>query len=189
VYWPQGRFSYPWSTLVVRTEGNPSNAASIVRREARAIDPGVPVSDVRPLEEIVSRSVAQRRLTMVLLAIFAVVALTLAAVGIYGVMSYVVAQRTREMGVRMALGARPRDVLRLVMGRAMVLAVTGAAIGAAAAFAATRYMTALLFRTEPGDPVVFVVVVAVLLAAAAIASYLPGRSATRVDPLIALRAE
>jgi putative ABC transport system permease protein len=189
VYWPQGRFTYPWSTLVVRTQGNPSNAAAIIRREVRAMDAGVPVADVRPLAEIVSRSVAQRRLTMVLLAIFAGVALTLAGVGIYGVMAYLVAQRTREMGVRMALGAKPRDVLRLVMGRALLLAALGAAIGAAVAFVATRYMTALLFRTEPGDPAIFALVILVLLAAAALASYLPGRSATKVDPLIALRAE
>ena len=189
VYWPQGRFAYPWSTLVVRTEGDPWNAAAIVRRAVQAIDPGVPIADVRPLEDVVSRSVAQRRLTMLLLAVFAGVALTLAAVGIYGVMAYVVAQRTREMGVRLALGASRGAVLRLVMGRAMRLAAGGVAIGSVAAYLLTRYMTALLFQTEPGDPFVLALVAGVLLLAAAIASYVPGRSATRVDPLTALRAE
>jgi putative ABC transport system permease protein len=189
VYWPQGRFAYPWATLVVRTEGNPLNAAAIIRREVHAIDRGVPVADVRPLEDVVARSVAQRRLTMLLLAAFAAVALTLAVVGIYGVMAYGVAQRTREIGVRLALGASPRDVLVLVMRRAMLLAAIGVAIGSTAAYLLTRYMTSLLFETAPGDPFTLAIVAGVLLLAAALAGYVPGRSATRVDPLIALRAE
>jgi putative ABC transport system permease protein len=109
-------------------------------------------------------------------------------VGIYGVMTYVVAQRTREMGVRLALGAQPIDVLRLVVGRALLLAVIGVAIGTAAALAVTRYMTTLLFATEPGDPLILAAVAAVLILAALAASYIPGRAATRVDPLV-LRAE
>jgi putative ABC transport system permease protein len=189
IYWPQGRSQYPWTALVVRTHGDPAPAASLIRREVRALDASVPVADVRTLDEIVARSVAQRRLVMVLLGIFAAVALLLAAVGIYGVMAYVVAQRTREMGVRMALGARPRDVLKLVVGRAFVLAVIGVTIGTAVARAVTRYMTTLLFATEPGDPLILATVGVVLVLAALAASYIPGRTATRVDPLVALRAE
>ncbi|HSL22075.1 MAG TPA: ABC transporter permease [Vicinamibacterales bacterium] len=189
IYWPQGRFSYPWTTAVVRTDGDPSAAAPLIREQVRAVDPGVPVADVRPLAEVVSRSVAQRRLTMVLLATFAGVALMLAAVGIYGVMSYLVAQRTREIGVRMALGARGADVLRMVLGRALGLAVIGVALGIVAAWAVTRSMTPLLYQTEPGDPFILAAVAGVLIVAALVASYLPGRLATRVDPLVALRAE
>ena len=189
IYWPQGRFSYPWTTAVVRTQGDPSAAAALIRQEVRRLDVGVPVADVRPLGEVVSRSVAQRRLIMLLLAVFAGVALTLAAVGIYGVMSYIVAQRTREIGVRMALGASRADVLRMVLGRALLLSGAGLAIGAGVAWFATRYMEALLFQTRAADPAVFVAVACVLVASALVASYLPGRWATRVDPLVALRAE
>jgi len=133
--------------------------------------------------------VAQRRLTMLLLGMFAAVALLLAAVGIYGVMAYIVAQRTREIGVRMALGARRGDVLRLVLGRALVLSGIGVAIGGAGALALTRYMTALLYQTEPGDPVIIGAVAILLVGSTLLASYVPGRAATRVDPLVALRAE
>jgi putative ABC transport system permease protein len=189
IYWPQGRFAYPWATVVVRTTGNPANAAAVIRDTVRQLDPNVPVADMQLLETVVAKSVAQRRLTMVLLAVFAGVALTLAAVGIYGVMSYIVAQRTREIGVRMALGARRGQILRLVVGRALLLATIGVVLGTAGAWIATRYMESLLFRTEAGDPAILAAVAAVLIAAAAVASYVPGRSATRVDPLVALRAE
>jgi ABC-type antimicrobial peptide transport system permease subunit len=126
---------------------------------------------------------------MAILAGFAAMAATLAAIGIYGVMAYAVAQRTREIGVRLALGARPRDILRLVLGRALALAGVGVAIGAVAALALTRFMTMLLFDTEPTDPAVFAAVAAGLVLVAIAASLLPGRSAARVDPLVALRAE
>lgn len=190
IYWPQGRFAYPWTTAVVRMKGGDTSAAvPLIREEVRRLDANVPVSDVRPLDEVVARSVAQRKLTMLLLGIFAVIALFLAAVGIYGVMSYIVVQRTREIGVRMALGARRGDVLRLVLGRALVLSVIGVSLGGGAAVALTRYMTALLYRTEPGDPLTLVVVAVVLVGATLLASYIPGRHATRVDPLVALRAE
>jgi putative ABC transport system permease protein len=190
IYWPQGRFAYPWATAVVRMKRQEASAAvPIIREEVRRLDPNVPIADVRPLDEVVARSVAQRRLTMILLAVFAAVALVLAAVGIYGVMSYLVAQRTREIGVRMALGARPQDVLRMVLGRASVLAAIGVALGAVAAWLLTRYMTALLYQTEPGDPIVLAAVSVVLACCTLLASYIPGRAATRVDPLIALRSE
>jgi putative ABC transport system permease protein len=190
IYWPQGRFTYPWTTAVVRMRGQDASAAvPLVREEVRRLDSSVPISDIRPLDEVVARSVAQRRLTMLLLAVFAGVALVLAAVGIYGVMSYLVAQRTREIGLRMALGAREQDVLRMVLGRALALAASGVALGAIAAWLLTRYMTALLYQTEPGDPMILGVVSLVLACCTLLASYIPGRAAMRVDPLIALRAE
>ena len=189
IYWPQGRFSYPWATVVVRTTGDPLPAATLIRQEVRRLDAGVPVADVRPLAEVVSRSIAERRLTMLLLAIFAGLALSLAVVGIYGVMSYIVAQRVREIGVRVALGASRADVLRLVLGRALLLSSIGVTIGIAGAWIASRSMTSLLYQTEPGDPVVLAAVATVLIGATLLASYVPGRNATRVDPLVALRAE
>jgi len=189
IYWPQGRFTYPWTTVAVRMRQEASAAVPLIREEVRRLDASVPMADIRSLDEVVSRSVAQRRLTMLLLGMFAGVALLLAAVGIYGVMAYIVAQRTREIGVRMALGARRGDVLRLVLGRALVLSGIGVAIGGAGALALTRYMTALLYQTEPGDPVIIGAVAILLVGSTLLASYVPGRAATRVDPLVALRAE
>jgi ABC-type antimicrobial peptide transport system permease subunit len=141
------------------------------------------------METVVSKSVAQRRLTMLLLGIFAGAALLLSAVGIYGVIAYSVTQRWREIGIRMALGARTGDVLGMIVRQAAMLAIIGIAAGAVGALFLTRLMRGLLFEVEPHDPVTFVVVAAVLAAIALIASYLPGRRATRVDPVIALRAD
>lgn len=190
IYWPQGRFTYPWTTAVVRMAGDEAAAGvPLIKEEVRRLDANVPIADMRALDQVVARSVAERRLTMLLLGIFAAVALLLAAVGVYGVMSYIVAQRTREIGVRMALGARRGDVLRLVLGRALLLSVIGVALGCAAAWATTHYMAALLYRTEPGDPLILGSVAVVLVVSTLLASYVPGRAAMRVDPLIALRAE
>lgn len=190
IYWPQGRFTYPWTTAVIRMKDQDASAAiPLIRNEVRRLDSNVPIADIRPLDEVVARSVAQRRLTMVLLGVFAAVALVLAAIGVYGVMSYTVAQRTREIGVRMALGARRSDVLGMVLRRAFALAAAGVVLGAGAAWLLTRYMAALLYQTEPGDPMILAGVSLILVVATLLASYVPGRSATRVDPLIALRAE
>jgi putative ABC transport system permease protein len=189
IYWPPGRFAYPWTAVVVRGTRDPTSLVPAIVREVHAMDSNLPVADVRTLDTVVSRSVAERRLVMAILAGFAAMAATLAAIGIYGVMAYAVAQRTREIGVRMALGARSRDILRLVLGRALALAGVGVAIGAVAALALTRFMTMLLFDTEPTDPAVFAAVAAGLVLVAIAASLLPGRSAARVDPLVALRAE
>jgi len=153
------------------------------------IDAEVPVSDIRPMTDVLSISTAQRRLTMMLLAIFAAMALLIAAVGLYGVISYTVTQRTQEIGIRMALGAQRGDVLRMVVGQAMAMTAAGVAIGALGAFLLTRLMATLLFDVKPGDPITFVVVAGLLGAVALFASYIPGRRATTVDPVIALRAE
>jgi putative ABC transport system permease protein len=189
IYWPHERVASGSMTLALKTAGEVDSLGGGVIAAVRALDPQLAVGDIRSMEDVVSRSVAQRRLIMTLLAIFAAVALLLAAVGIYGVIAYSVTQRTQEIGIRMALGAQRSDVLRMVVGQSMLLTCTGIAVGAAGALALTHLMSGLLFDTKPADPVTFVAVAAVLAGVAGFASYLPGRRATRVDPVIALRAE
>jgi putative ABC transport system permease protein len=139
--------------------------------------------------QVVSDSVAERRLTMLMLTIFAGAALLLAAVGIYGVIAYSVTERTQEIGIRMALGARRGDVLRMIVGQALALTLLGVVLGGISALLLARLMTGLLYNVRPADPATFVAVAAALTLVAAAASYVPGRRATRVDPVIALRAE
>jgi putative ABC transport system permease protein len=141
------------------------------------------------MDQLMGNAIGRQRLLMVLLASFAVLALTLAAVGIYGVMSYAVAQRTHEIGIRMALGARPRDVLRLIVGQGMILTIVGSSIGLAAALVLTRLMESMLFGVSATDPATFAILTLLLAVVAFLASYLPARRATRVDPLVALRYE
>jgi putative ABC transport system permease protein len=160
-----------------------------VRAIVHEQDPQLAVADIRTMDQVISDSVAERRLTMVILVVFASSALVLAAVGIYGVIAYSVTQRTQEIGIRMALGAQRSHVLRMVVGQAMLLACVGIALGAAGAFALTRLMANLLYGVRPSDPVTFAAVAAVLAAVALLASVLPGRRATRVDPVVALRTE
>ncbi len=188
-YWPHARFPYGSMTLAVRTAGEATSIVNAVRRLVREQDPNLAVADVRTMGDVVANSVAERRLTMLLLTIFAGAALLLAAVGIYGVIAYSVTQRTPEIGIRMALGAQRGDVLRMVVGQAMALAAAGIAIGGIGALLLTRLMTGLLFNVKPGDPLTFAAVACVLGVVAMVASYLPGLRATRVDPVIALRAE
>lgn len=179
----------PWMNLVIRTQSDPANLTAAVRKEVRAIDPDQPVAAVRTMEEWVDTSVAGPRYRTGLLALFALVALLLASTGIYGVMSYSVSQRTHEIGVRMALGARQMDVLKLVVRQGMTLVVVGVGLGLIGAFALTRLMSTLLFGVTAKDPVTFVVVAALLTLVAFVACYLPARRATKVDPLVALRYE
>jgi putative ABC transport system permease protein len=153
------------------------------------VDKDQPVSDIRTMEDILSESMARQRFSMLLLGIFAAVALVLAAVGIYGVMSYSVAQRTREIGLRMALGAQRSDVLKLVVGEGLKLVLIGVVFGLVAAFILTRVMASLLFGVSATDPTTFVAISLVLISVAVLASYIPARRATRVDPMIALRYE
>jgi len=153
------------------------------------LDADLPIYAVRPLDEIVAERSAERRLAALLIGVFATVALVLAAVGIYGVMSYAVAQRTQEIGIRMALGAEQEHVLRMVLRNGTFLALSGIAIGLAAAFSLARLIAALLFETSAADPPTFSVVPLLLLAVAVLASYLPARRAARIDPMAALRCE
>ncbi|MFL6212366.1 MAG: ABC transporter permease [Blastocatellia bacterium] len=175
--------------VVVRTTNDPRSIITAVTDQARAMDPNVPIYDVKTMDQRVSESLARRRFAMVALGLFAVVAMTLAGIGIYGVMSYTVTERTREIGIRMALGSPTRDVLKVVIGQGMALAGIGVALGLAGAFAATRLMASLLYGVSATDPLTFAVISLVLTGVALAACFVPARRATRVDPMIALRYE
>jgi putative ABC transport system permease protein len=176
-------------TLLVRTSAEPASIVPALRQTVWSIDPNQPISNVSTLEQIISDSIGQPRLNMMLMALFGALALILAAVGIYGLLSYAVTQRTREMGIRMALGAQVSDVLGLVLKQGMTLALIGEAIGLAGAFALTRLIRGLLFGVTPTDATTFIAVVGVLTTIALLACYLPARRATKVDPLKALHYE
>jgi len=189
MYFPFTQFPSFFMTLVVRTSGDPLNLVAAARSEVLAVKNDQPISNVHTMEELLSNSIAQRRFNMLLLSIFAGVALLLAAVGIYGVMSYSVAQRTHELGVRMALGAQTSHVLALVVKQGMTLALAGVGIGLAAAFALTRILESLLYGVSSTDPLTFTVIALLLASVAFVACYLPARRATKVDPMVALRYE
>ncbi|HEY9281941.1 MAG TPA: ABC transporter permease [Pyrinomonadaceae bacterium] len=175
--------------LLVRTEVDPSSLAPAVRGQVAALNKDQAVFNVRTMEQIVAQSVAPRRFSMLLLTVFAAVALVLAGVGIYGMMSYSVAQRTREIGVRMALGAKVSDVLKLVIGQGMKLVLFGLALGLVASVALTRTIKGLLFGVSANDPATYAVIAVLLALVALLACFVPARRATRVDPMIALRGE
>jgi predicted permease len=176
-------------TLVVRTTPDPLSTVSAVRAQVAGPTEDQPIFGVETMEQIISASLAERRFTMLLLIIFASTALVLAAVGIYGVMSYAVSRRTHEMGVRMALGATRREILRVVMREGMVLAAAGMAVGLVAALGLTRLLASLLFGVRPADPGTLAGVSLLLGGIAILACYIPAWRATRVDPLVALRYE
>ena len=175
--------------LTIRTVSDPGALAEAVRREVRAVDPDLPVYGIRTMEEVMAKAVSQRRFSMVLLGVFALIAHLLSAVGISGVMAYSVSQRTHEIGVRMALGAQPRDVLRMIITQGLILICSGMAAGLAGAFIVTRFLSGLLFNVSPRDPLTFAGITLLLAAVALLACYVPARRATKVDPMIALRYE
>jgi putative ABC transport system permease protein len=189
MYVPLDQYSPPDMNVVVRSSGNPLQLAAALRDTVRSLDPNQAISTIRSMDDIVSGSVAQPRFASQILGLFAVLALLLAAIGLYGLIAYTVSQRTHEIGIRMALGAKPRDVLKLVIGQGLKLALAGAAIGIVGALALTRLMQGLLFQVSPTDPLTFIGVTVLLTIVALAASYLPARRAMRVDPMIALRYE
>lgn len=189
VYFPHSQFPTSFNTLVVRTTGDPTSMLAAVRNEIRSIDKDQAVFKVTTLDELHSQSMALRRFFMVLLSLFAALALTLAVVGIYGVMAYAVSQRTREFGIRIALGARANDVLTLVAKSGLSMAFVGIGIGLLASLALTRLLNAILFEVTPTDVPTFAIVSIGLIVIAGIACYVPARRATKVNPLVALRHE
>jgi putative ABC transport system permease protein len=188
-YWPMAQVPYNHMTFALRTRGDAAAVAAAARKVIQTLDPQQSVGDVYTLESLVGDSIAAQRFNALLFSVFGVVALLLSAGGIYGVMSYTVAQRAGEIGVRVALGARSRDVLKLVILQGMKLVLAGVTLGLLAAFGLTRLLRKLLFEVSATDPSMFVSVAALLAAVALLACYIPARRATRVDPLIALRYE
>ena len=184
-------FAAGWNpmNLVIRTTGEPASQVSSIRSTLGSIDPNVAIYDVRTVDELLTNSLGSRRFTMFLLGTFAAVALLLACVGLFGVMAYLVSQRTHEIGVRLALGARPGDVFRLIIGRGMLLASAGSAVGLAGAWAIGRFLESMLYQIKPSDPVTLASAPLLLLAVALLACYVPARRAMKVDPMVALRYE
>lgn len=174
-------------TYVVRTAADPSALIARVRAEAVAMDPDVPIAELSTLESYVSNAMSQTRFLLALIGAFAVLALGLASLGLYGVISYSAKQRTREMGVRVAFGASERDVMRLILGQGMVMTLAGIGLGLAGAIAVTRVVSSFLVGVSARDPITFAGVPALLLAIAIVASFVPARRASRVDPNVALR--
>ena len=190
MYLPQTQIPFNIMSLVVRTSvSNPAALTSALRAELARMDAGIPLTSVRIFDEYISRSLARPRFNALLLSIFAGTALVLTAIGIYGVMAYSVAQRTNEIGIRMALGAAQSNIFRLVVGQAMTLVSISLGLGLIGAFAATRLLNSMLFGVGAWDPVTFVSIVLLIAAVAFLAAWLPARRASRVDPVVALRAE
>jgi putative ABC transport system permease protein len=176
-------------TILVRAENDPLTLVSAVRNELRQMDPELPMAAISTMDQLLADSISRSRFTMLLLGIFACIALVLASVGIYGVIAYSVTQRTQEFGIRMALGANRRDVFRLVLGQGTRLTLLGVGLGIVAALVVTRLMATLLYSISATDPLTFAAVALLLALVALAACYIPARRATRVDPIIALRYE
>jgi putative ABC transport system permease protein len=189
VYIPHAQYGNDSMILVVRSASDPVNYTSAVRQQISVMDKDLAVSDIASLEQVLSVSVGERRFSTVLLGVFAGLGLLLASVGVYGILSYSVAQRMPEFGIRLALGATRKDVLALVLRQGCRLAILGVAVGGLAALALTRLMSSLLFEISPSDPSTFGGVALVLGAVALVATYVPARRATKVDPMVALRYE
>jgi putative ABC transport system permease protein len=189
VYFAERQFPSRQMHVVVRGRGEPARLAALIRQEVRRIDPSLPVGQMRPMDRVLSESVDPPRLVMLLMSVFAALALTLAAVGIYGILTFMVSHRRREIGIRLAVGAEPAAMLRMIVREGVALALVGCVLGVIAAFVAGRSLTSFLFSVEPWDPATFGGVVAVVLVVAAAACVVPGRRAANEDPVSALRAD
>jgi len=189
-YIPLGQSYFPGSQhLIVRTKANPPAMAAAIRQQIWTVDKDAPIEEMKTMDAVVAESVAAPRFRTLLLGAFGTLGLFLAMIGIYGVISYAVTQRTQEIGLRVAMGAQPRDVLRLMLGEGMFLAAIGIVLGTAGALALTRILESLLYEIKPRDPLTFIGVAIVVAATAAAACYIPARRATHVDPMVALRYE
>jgi putative ABC transport system permease protein len=189
LYMPYAQAPFQPYEIALRTKGDPLALAAAVRYEVWGVDKDIPIANVQTMEQLLAASIKRERFNVLLLALFAGLALVLAVVGIYGVMSYLVTQHTREIGIRMALGARTADVLKLVVGQGLALALLGVGVGLVGALALTRLMASLLFGVSATDPLTFVVIALLLVGIALLACWIPARRATKVDPLLALRCE
>jgi putative ABC transport system permease protein len=189
VYWPHSELVMSGMTILVRTSNDPLALLSTIRNQLQQLDPELPMAAVATMDQLLADSLSRSRFTMLLLGIFAVVALVLAAVGIYGLIAYSVTQRTQELGIRIALGAQRRDVLRLVLVQGTRLTLLGVAIGVLAALTLSRLLGTLLFGVSATDPLTFAGVAGLLAVVALLACFIPARRATRVDPTVALRYE
>jgi ABC-type antimicrobial peptide transport system permease subunit len=189
MYFPHAQFTTRAMNVAVRTTGDPAHLTSRVREEIRSLDPDLPIYGVKTMEERVSASLATRRFAMLLLALFAAVAMALAALGVYSVLAYLVNQSTRELGIRLALGATPTDVLLLILRQGLSVTAVGLMLGLTGALVTTRFMESLLFGVSAADPLTFTLVPLGLAAAALLASYAPARRAARVEPVVSLRAD
>jgi putative ABC transport system permease protein len=187
IYVPYADYQHTTMTLAVRAASNPTGLVAAVRREASGLDPSLPVFNVMTINQALTQSTADKRLTMTLLSLFAALAMALATVGIYGVLSYMVTQRTHEIGVRMALGAQQGDVVKLVVGQGMRLVLVGLSVGWLAALFLARLMSSLLFGVTPSDPGIFLVVTMLLFIVTLSACYIPARRASKIDPIVAVR--
>jgi putative ABC transport system permease protein len=189
VYWPHPELVMSGMTILLRTTNDARALVPAVRAQLQQLDPELPMAAVATMDQLLADSLSRSRFTMLLLGIFAAVALLLAAVGIYGLIAYSVTQRTQELGIRMALGAQRRDVLRLVLSQGTRLTLLGVAIGVFAALAFSRLLSTLLFNVSATDPFTFAGVSCLLAMVALLACFIPARRATRVDPIVALRYE
>jgi putative ABC transport system permease protein len=176
-------------TFVIRTASNPTDAAAAVRQAVRQVDSDQPVIQMRTMQDVVSESIWRQHVSASMLGLFAAIALVLSAVGIYGVLSYSVSRRTHEIGIRSALGATRRDILRMVVGEGLLLTLTGVGVGVAVALGLTRVLTSLLYGVRPRDPLTFVALALLLVIVALLAVYIPTRRVKNVDPMVALRYE
>ncbi|MFZ0062956.1 MAG: ABC transporter permease [Pyrinomonadaceae bacterium] len=188
-YFPHAQLPFGGMAIIIKASGDPTQLIASAREQVKATDPEQPIYNIRTMNEIRAESVAPERLNLTLMSLFAGIALVLAIVGIYGVMSYSVTQRTHEIGIRMAIGAQPKDVFKMVIGEGMALALIGVGLGLLGAFALTRLMVTMLFGVEPTDPATFLSIAFLLTSVALIACYIPSRRATKVDPLVSLRYE
>src|SRR5207302_1615967 len=189
VYWPMPELVYSRMTVLIRTASDPLALVPDVRRALRQMDTELPMASIASMDQLLSDSLSRSRFLMFVLGTFAAIALILTAVGIYGVIAYNVAQRTHEIGIRMALGAQRSNVLGLVLGQGTRLTLFGVAIGIVSALTLTRLMSSLLYGISAADPITFAIVIAILMGVAFFATFLPARHATQVNPIVALRYE